>query len=62
MADRTAEHGQRVTTLELFFDLVLVSAFTQVTRFLSHDPTWEVSSEGCSSSARSGGPGRGTPG
>jgi len=40
MADRTAEHGQRVTTLELFFDLVLVSAFTQVTSFLSHDPTW----------------------
>ena len=94
MADRTAEHGQRVTTLELFFDLVLVSAFTQVTSFLTRDPTWhgvfrgllvlaaiwwawtgyawltsgrglragEVSSEGCSSSARSGGPGRGTPG
>jgi low temperature requirement protein LtrA len=40
MADRTVEHGQRVTTLELFFDLVLVSAFTQVTSFLSHDPTW----------------------
>ncbi len=29
-----------MTSLELFFDLVLVSAFTQVTTLLSHDPTW----------------------
>jgi low temperature requirement protein LtrA len=28
-----------VTSLELFFDLVLVFAFTQVTSFLSSDPT-----------------------
>lgn len=35
-----AEHEQRVTPLELFFDLVFVFAFTQVTSFLSHSPTW----------------------
>jgi low temperature requirement protein LtrA len=40
MGDRAGERGSRVTSLELFFDLVLVSAFTQVTTFLSHDPTW----------------------
>jgi low temperature requirement protein LtrA len=34
------ENGQRVTPLELFFDLVVVFAFTQVTGFLSDDPTW----------------------
>src|SRR4051794_34203156 len=31
---------QRVTSLELFFDLVFVFAFTQVTIVLSDDPTW----------------------
>lgn len=36
--ERRGEH--RVTPLELFFDLVLVFAFTQVTRLLAHDPTW----------------------
>jgi len=35
------EAGQRVTPLELFFDLVFVFAITQVTGFLSRDPTWE---------------------
>jgi low temperature requirement protein LtrA len=40
MSDQPAERGPRVTSLELFFDLVLVFAFTQVTTFLSHDPTW----------------------
>jgi len=30
----------RVTPLELFFDLVFVFAFTQVTTFFSRDPTW----------------------
>jgi low temperature requirement protein LtrA len=40
MDDRQAERGQRVTPLELFFDLVFVFAITQVTGFLSHDPTW----------------------
>ena len=35
-----AEREQRVTPLELFFDLVLVFALTQVTRLMSDDPTW----------------------
>jgi low temperature requirement protein LtrA len=35
------EHAdQEVTPLELFFDLVLVFAITQVTGFISADPTW----------------------
>ena len=34
------EREQRVTPLELFFDLVLVFAITQVTRLMSDDPTW----------------------
>jgi low temperature requirement protein LtrA len=35
-----AQGEQRVTPLELFFDLVLVYAITQVTELMSHDPTW----------------------
>src|SRR5215211_137662 len=35
-----AEGEQRVTPLELFFDLVLVYAITQVTELMSHEPTW----------------------
>jgi low temperature requirement protein LtrA len=38
--DRQAAGGQRVTPLELFFDLVVVFAITQVTTFLSRHPTW----------------------
>jgi low temperature requirement protein LtrA len=38
--NRQAEREQRVTPLELFFDLVVVFAITQVTGFLSHSPTW----------------------
>jgi low temperature requirement protein LtrA len=38
--DRRAEREQRVTPLELFFDLVFVFAITQVTGFLFRDPTW----------------------
>src|SRR5262249_37138769 len=34
------EREQRVTPLELFYDLVFVFAFTQVTTVLSDDPTW----------------------
>jgi low temperature requirement protein LtrA len=34
------EREQRVTPLELFFDLVFVFAFTQVTTVFSDDPTW----------------------
>ena len=37
--DRSTERG-RVTPLELFFDLVVVFAITQVSTFLSNDPTW----------------------
>jgi low temperature requirement protein LtrA len=35
-----AEREQRVTALELFFDLVFVFAITQVTGFIYHDPSW----------------------
>jgi low temperature requirement protein LtrA len=34
------EREQRVTALELFFDLVFVFALTQVTGFLYRDPSW----------------------
>ena len=40
MGERQAEPEQRVTPLELFFDLVFVFAFTQVTTVLSDNPTW----------------------
>jgi low temperature requirement protein LtrA len=40
MADRRVEREQRVTPLELFFDLVVVFAITQVTQFMSDDLTW----------------------
>jgi low temperature requirement protein LtrA len=40
MTDQQVEAGQRVTPLELFFDLVFVFAITQVTGFLAADPTW----------------------
>ena len=40
MSEHQAEHEQRVTPLELFFDLVFVFGFTQVTTLLSDDPTW----------------------
>src|SRR6266508_6916494 len=35
-----AQREQRVTPLELFFDLVFVYAITQVTQLMSRDPTW----------------------
>ena len=40
MSEQPAEREQRVTPLELFFDLVFVFAFTQVTTVLSDNPTW----------------------
>jgi low temperature requirement protein LtrA len=40
MSDPDVDRGQQVTPLELFFDLVVVFAITQVTGFLSADPTW----------------------
>jgi low temperature requirement protein LtrA len=35
-----ARSEERVTNLELFFDLVFVFAITQVTALMSHEPTW----------------------
>jgi low temperature requirement protein LtrA len=35
------QREQRVTPLELFFDLVFVYAITQVTLLMSNDPTWQ---------------------
>jgi low temperature requirement protein LtrA len=50
LADRLeqepAEVEQAVTPLELFFDLVFVFAITQVTGFISADPTWTRLAEG----------------
>jgi low temperature requirement protein LtrA len=40
VAGEHAEYEQRVTPLELFFDLVFVFGFTQVTTLLSDNPTW----------------------
>jgi low temperature requirement protein LtrA len=40
VGELVAEREQRVTPLELFFDLVFVFAFTQVTTVLSDNPTW----------------------
>src|SRR5262245_59011200 len=40
MATPPTEREPRVTPLELFFDLVVVFAFTQVTRLMSDDLTW----------------------
>jgi hypothetical protein len=36
----TTESAVRVSTLELFFDLVFVFSMTQVTALLTHDPSW----------------------
>jgi low temperature requirement protein LtrA len=41
MHPRPDDSEQRVTPLELFFDLVLVFAITQVTGFLADNSTWE---------------------
>lgn len=40
MDEPAVEREQRVTPLELFFDLVFVFALTQVTGFLADHPTW----------------------
>ncbi|MBV9729649.1 MAG: low temperature requirement protein A, partial [Pseudonocardiales bacterium] len=37
--DHAVAQGHRVTTLELFFDLVFVYAITQVTALLADHPT-----------------------
>jgi low temperature requirement protein LtrA len=41
-----AEHEEHAIPLELFFDLVFVFAFTQVTGLLSDNPTWEGLGQG----------------
>ncbi|MCW2986071.1 MAG: low temperature requirement protein [Conexibacter sp.] len=41
-----AEPEQRVSALELFFDLVFVFAITQVTQLIAHDPDWTHLLEG----------------
>ncbi|HEY5942148.1 MAG TPA: low temperature requirement protein A [Solirubrobacterales bacterium] len=38
--------GERVTPLELFFDLVFVLAITQCTALMSHNQTWEGLTQG----------------
>jgi low temperature requirement protein LtrA len=40
VSEHALEREQRVTPLELFFDLVFVFAFTQVTTLMSEDETW----------------------
>ena len=39
-AERSRREGERVTPLELFFDLVFVLAITQCTALMAHHPTW----------------------
>jgi low temperature requirement protein LtrA len=46
LEDKPVEVEQDVTPLELFFDLVFVFAITQVTGFVSGDPTWTRLVEG----------------
>jgi low temperature requirement protein LtrA len=38
--------GERVTPLELFFDLVFVLAITQCTTLMAHEPTWKGLAKG----------------
>jgi low temperature requirement protein LtrA len=40
VSEQIVETEHRVTPLELFFDLVFVFAFTQVTTLLHDDVTW----------------------
>jgi low temperature requirement protein LtrA len=40
MVDRPVEREQRVTPLELFVDLVVVFAITQVTQLMSNELSW----------------------
>jgi low temperature requirement protein LtrA len=42
----TLREGERVTPLELFFDLVFVLALTQCTALMAHDPTWSGLAQG----------------
>src|SRR3954452_21498271 len=42
----TLRDGERVTPLELFFDLVFVLAITQCTALMAHHPTWAGIAQG----------------
>jgi low temperature requirement protein LtrA len=42
----TLREGERVTPLELFFDLVFVLAFTQCTALMANHPTWTGLAQG----------------
>ena len=42
----TRREGERVTPLELFFDLVFVLAITQCTALMAHHPTWSGLAQG----------------
>ena len=42
----TLREGERVTPLELFFDLVFVLAITQCTALMADDPTWSGLAQG----------------
>jgi low temperature requirement protein LtrA len=44
--DPSTDQEQRVTPLELFFDLVFVLSFTQVTAKMAEEPTWTGLGEG----------------
>ena len=44
--DKLTEPEQKVSPLELFFDLVFVFALTQVTALMSEDPTWRGLGQG----------------
>ena len=44
--DAEMREGERVTPLELFFDLVFVLAITQCTALMAHDPTWSGLAQG----------------
>ena len=46
MAEQHVEREERVTPLELFFDLVFVFALTQVTAYLAEEPSWDSLLEG----------------
>lgn len=45
-AEEQEEAEEKVTALELFFDLVFVFAFTQVTALMAENPTWEGVAQG----------------
>ena len=46
MSEQSFEVEHRITPVELFFDLVFVFAFTQVTFVFLHDPTWNGVGQG----------------